>query len=249
MTGHQNGFIKVGMKSSSDTTPSAHPAPAILAGRSVQPTRPTRASGRSTQRPGQKGTVVCDRGQGLSGSPETASHRPDSDLLASVMEQATVIERPKARPADPAPESAITWTLPGFDRRCRVSTNFGELPIKALRRRDMVRTLSGAFREVKWVDAIRLDAEFMARHPEAHPVQLRAKALGPGQPGQNILVSPAQKISAQGLIGNMGIATAAEYEKYPNIARLPQMEMVYYRFHCGEPETVRIEGAWFCIAP
>ncbi len=165
------------------------------------------------------------------------------------MEKAATPNTTAEQPGLPRDPDQMRWELPGFDRRCRVSTNFGELPIEALRRRDMVKTQSGAYRAVEWVDAIRLDADFMSRHPGAHPVQIRAKSLGSGVPNRNILVSPGQIICPNGLIGNLGTALAEDILGYPGICRMQQTEMVYYRFHCGSAETVCIEGAWFCVAP
>ncbi|WP_380991252.1 Hint domain-containing protein [Sedimentitalea sp. HM32M-2] len=188
----------------------------------------------------------------------------DIALLASVLKKAgwpagsdpaapsairSALESSAAEAPGPnRPKSAeLVWSLPGFDRRCRVSTSFGELPIQALRVRDRVKTLSGAYKEVVKIDEIRLDADFMARHTEAHPLHLRAGALGKGTPQRNILVSPAQIICTTGLVGAQKTGPASGFEGHPSIHRSQQTEMTYYRFHCAEPETVCIEGAWFCI--
>ncbi|MBK0327084.1 Hint domain-containing protein [Rhodobacteraceae bacterium F11138] len=174
---------------------------------------------------------------------------PDAALLSSILQQTGSEQRPSRVSAPRPSASAMAWTLPGFERRCRVTTNFGELPIQALRLRDMVKVQSGAYREVQWIDEIRLDADFLSRHPEAQPVHLRAKALGPGLPSRNTLVSPAQVICNDGPGDTRKTGPAADFQGRPNIHRAPQVEITYYRFHCGEPVTVCVEGAWFRVTP
>ena len=189
----------------------------------------------------------------LDSDPDVA----DSELLAAVMLQTSGVgsqAKPAPRQAEPAAgvpqgEAGITWSLPGFEGKCRVHTNFGELPIEALRRRDMVRTISGAYREVQWVDAIRLDAEFISRHPEALPVMIRAKAMGNGYPIQNMLVSPGQKICDNVQSPGRGQTRAAQLDGRPGFLRQRRSEVTYYRFHCGGPEMVCIEGSYFCLSP
>lgn len=173
----------------------------------------------------------------------------DSDLIASVLEQAGHWDAQPRSDAETPSRSIITWTLPGFDRRCRISTNFGDLPIEALRRHDKVKTLSGAYRSVERIDEIRLDADFLARHPEAHPVQIRLRTFTAGQPVRNTLVSPAQPVCPSGHVGSHAATVALDMVGLPGICRLPQAEMTYFRFHCGSPETVCVDGAWFHIAP
>lgn len=171
----------------------------------------------------------------------------DRAMLASVLSKtATVAARAKQRQAY---DSDFAWTLPGFGGKCRVSTIFGELPIEALRRRDKVKTRSGAYREVQWVDQIKLDEDFMARHPEAHPVLISARAFGGPQPQQNMLVSSGQPLGSIKMMGDKKPKTVADLEGQPNIARMRQPRFTYYRFHCGTSEAVMIEGAWFTVAP
>ncbi len=185
--------------------------------------------------------------------PDVADH----DLLAAVLAQTSEVESSvKAAPArarkpavTPAPRPAGQFALPGFEGKCRVSTIFGDLPIEALRRRDKVKTITGAYREVEWIDAIRLDADFMSRHAGAHPVQIRAKALGGVAPVRNMLVSPGQDVWVP-KVSDGYVATSAEaLIGQPNMERMRRAEITYYRFHCGGPEKVCIEGAWFLTAP
>lgn len=165
--------------------------------------------------------------------------------IAAALTDEILKDHDEALPAGP-----MRWTLPGFESKARVATNFGDLPIEALRVRDRVRTLSGAFREVKWIDRIRIDADFTSRHTEADPILIRAKSLGQGYPSKDMLVSPAQTVwvpsQSKGWVGVTAMQLA---HSRPNIHSIHRTELTYYRFHCGEPETVCVEGGWFCTAP
>ena len=177
----------------------------------------------------------------------------DDAILASVMAKSAPVEGAKRLPLAPEKtrktESGVRWTLPGFEGKCRVSTSFGDLPIEALRVRDKVKCLSGGYAEVKWIDAIRLDVDFMIRHNEAHPIMIRARALGGNFPTNNMLVSPAQTIVIPDASGESRSVLAAELEGHPNIMRIHKNETTYYRFHVGTPEQVCIEGSWFFVSP
>lgn len=176
----------------------------------------------------------------------------DRDLLAAVLAQTAdtpLSPRPARRETPPVARSAGKFALPGFEGKCRVATIFGDLPIEALRRRDKVKTISGAYREVVWVDAIRLDADFMSRHAAAHPVQIRARALGGVAPVRNMLVSPGQQVWVPKVSDGYYAAEADALTAQPNMERMHRAEITYYRFHLGAPEKVCVEGAWFLTAP
>ena len=178
-------------------------------------------------------------------TPRTSAE--ENSILNSVLAQVSSEE--KSTPETPPAAKPVQWRLPGFEGKCRVATNFGDLPIEALRKRDMVRTLSGAYREVKWVDAIRLDVEFLERHPEAAPVQLQPKSLAGAFPRKTMLVSPGQSICAPRDGGSNSVMRAGDLLSRPNIMRAQRAEVTYYRFHCGQNEIISIGGGWFATGP
>lgn len=199
---------------------------------------------------------ALDQDPDLAAEDIDLEHDPDisdRDLLAAVLAQAGDVAetaprpQPRARTAPARPAGG--FALPGFDGKCRVATIFGDLPIEALRRRDKVKTISGAYREVEWIDAIRLDADFMARHAAAHPIQIRAKALGGVAPVRNMLVSPGQQVWVPKVSDGFAAIAAEALTAQPNMERMRRAEITYYRFHCGGPEKVCIEGAWFLTGP
>ena len=137
------------------------------------------------------------------------------------------------------------WTLPGFFGKSRVVTSFGKLPIEALRRRDPVKTITGAYLEVQWVDKVQLDEDFLEHHPEAHPIFIPQNALGAAQPELNLLVSPAQKLKEPGRVGDNTLKPASSLVNRTKATRLPHAGFTYYVFHCGQPAVVNVDGLWF----
>jgi hypothetical protein len=152
-----------------------------------------------------------------------------------------------ARP-DKAPGKGL-WALPGFGPMLRIVTSFGPVPAQALRQRDLVRTRSGEFRKVEWVDRMVLDEGFLQSVPSALPILIRAGALGPSLPASDVVVSPEQQV---------GIATPGSAPRYvlarellsrPGVLRKPEQIFTYTRFHCGDLAEVQAEGLWFRADP
>lgn len=156
-------------------------------------------------------------------------------------------QRPE-RPARARREAEL-WPLPGLCWNARVTTSFGELPVQALRVRDPVRTASGNYVPVRWVDQIHLDEAFLAECPDALPVVIPAHCFGPGRPAQALAVSPSQKLNAATTDFGTDLRPARELLDRPGVTRKPETGMTYYLFHCGAPEMVRIEGLFVPTAP
>ncbi len=120
------------------------------------------------------------------------------DIISSVMKQMAEEEasqpaaQPEAKPAAPVvrtgreasepSKTAMRWNLPGFDGKAKVTTSFGELPIEALRLRDPVKTISGSYMKVEWLDRMHLDEGFLNGFHDASPVRFQRGALGLNTP-------------------------------------------------------------------
>ena len=145
-------------------------------------------------------------------------------------------------------EPKLDWYLPGFLGKSRVSTLFGDLPIEALRVRDDLRTYSGAGARVQVVDKIHLDAEFIRDHQSALPIRIPANAFGPGRPAQDMLLSPGQEICSDAHVATH--FTKAEQYRGRFTPDLTQSTgLTYYRFHCGVPTIVKVDGIWVRVQP
>lgn len=142
----------------------------------------------------------------------------------------------------------LDWYLPGVLGKSRVGTLFGDLPVEALRVRDDLRTHSGASARVQKVDKIHLDAEFLRGHRAALPIRIPANAFGPGRPAQDMHLSPGQEICTDAHVATQFVKAGQLRGRFPGDLSQPG-ELTYYRFHCGEPTVVKIDGVWVRIQP
>lgn len=147
------------------------------------------------------------------------------------------------------PVAPIQWSLPGFAPMTRITTSFGEVHAQALRERDLVRTRSGEFKPIRWIDRIVLDEEFLVRHPDALPVLIRANALGRGLPRADVTLSPRQPIAP--LFNQLpgSAKTAADLLSRPGVFRKTENVVTYTLFHLGAPDYVMTERLWVYVAP
>jgi hypothetical protein len=145
-------------------------------------------------------------------------------------------------------EPRLAWYLPGFSGKSRVSTVFGELPIEALRIRDDLRTYSGASAQVQMVDRIHLDEEFLRKNPSALPIRVPANSFGQGRPAQDMLLSPGQEICSDAhVVSQFAKAGDLRSRFNPDLAQCAGL--TYFRFHCGAPVIVRVDGLWVRVRP
>lgn len=170
----------------------------------------------------------------------------ETAVMQSVMAAVSFMQ-PKVSARDEEP-GVVDWNLAGFGGRVRVGTTFGDLPIEALRVRDEVRTASGKTVRVQWVDRLHLDEDFLTKHPSANPIRIPANAFGIGRPMQDMMVSPQQEISPDAHLASR-FKTAVDLCSQAQAHRLRTAGLTYYRFHCGEPAVIRVEGVWARVQP
>ena len=139
--------------------------------------------------------------------------------------------------------------LKGLGPDTRVMTSLGKMPAAALRRRDLLRTRDGGFRAIEWIDRIKLDADYLERHPEAQPVVIRAGSLGPRLPALDLVLAPRQRLSeAQSFTGH-GSGRAMAAIGYPTATHRREASITYTVFHCENPTSVLSEGIWLDVGP
>lgn len=146
-------------------------------------------------------------------------------------------------------DKPLVWTLPGFGPMSRVTTSFGDVHAQALRLRDLVRTKSGEFKPIVWLDRLVLEEEFLHRHPDALPVLIRAHALGRGLPRADLALSPRQPVSPVANRLPTSARTAADLLQRPGVFRKAETTVTYTLFHCGEPQLVMAERLWVSVSP
>lgn len=149
----------------------------------------------------------------------------------------------------PSAEGEKAWTLPGLCWNASVMTSFGALPVQVLRLHDPLRMGDGTIARITWIDKVQLDEGFLAAFPDAQPVLIRAGALGPGLPAQDITVSPSQKITVRGPNYGTEMKMARDLLGRPGVLRQPQTLVTYYLFHCGKAAKVSAEGLSLLTTP
>jgi hypothetical protein len=141
------------------------------------------------------------------------------------------------------------WDFPGFGPLTRVDTMSGPFPAQALRVGDRVRTRRGNFAEIRWVDRVVLDEEFLHKHPEAQPVLIPARSLGRGLPASDVVLSPGQKLSLDGLLMPRSSCVASDLVRANGARRKIETIFTYTMFLCAQPEEVKVEGLWVKLEP
>ncbi|MCU0912136.1 MAG: Hint domain-containing protein [Rhodobacteraceae bacterium] len=141
------------------------------------------------------------------------------------------------------------WDFPGFGPLTKIETSFGDFPAQTLRERDSVRTRRGTLAQIRWVDRVTLNEEFLHHHPEAQPVVIPANALGRGLPRHDVTLSPGQKVIADGSLALRREMTAAELLAAGKAIRKPETIVTYTFLLCSQPVHVRVEGLYAPLEP
>jgi hypothetical protein len=137
------------------------------------------------------------------------------------------------------------WPYAGLAPMTRVRTSFGDVYAVALRRGDLVKTRSGEFKPIVWLDRIMLDDTFLQTMKDSNPILMPEGSVARGLPKKDILVSPRQVVSMQADFCEQ--REAADLLGRPNIRRKFETGMSYTVFHLGRTEEVSCEGLWLRI--
>ncbi len=146
----------------------------------------------------------------------------------------------QARPSSVVPVS--TSPVTGFGPMPRISMNFGEVHAHVVRKGDMVRELSGAYLPIVAVDQIRLDSDFLSRHPNLQPVRIRRGAFGASLPAQDVILAPSQRVRPGPVRSNVPFVRAEQLLGRPYVERAQESQIVYTRFSVGHPSVIMCEG-------
>jgi hypothetical protein len=94
----------------------------------------------------------------------------------------------------------IAPVLPCFAAGTRIRTPAGFVEVAALAVGDLVVTLSGAHKPIRWIGYRRVDCR---RHPDpvaVCPIRIRAHAFGPGLPVRDLFLSPDHAVYAEDVL-------------------------------------------------
>jgi len=131
----------------------------------------------------------------------------------------------------------------------RVRTSFGDVHAVALRSGDLVKTRSGDFKPIVWLNRVLLDEQFLAEKTDSNPVRIQAGAMGPATPSSDVLVSPRQIVCPSPKSSLDARREAAELLSKPGVMRIRETGLSYTMFHLGEPAEIQCDGVFLLLAP
>jgi hypothetical protein len=145
--------------------------------------------------------------------------------------------------------SSDRWPLPGLAPMTRVSTSFGNVHAVALRQGDLVKTRSGEFKPIIWLNRVLLDETFLAEKVDSNPIRIQAGAMGPATPTTDVLVSPRQIVCPSPKSNLSERREAATLLAKPGVTRMRETGLSYTMFHLGEPAEVQCDGMFLLLSP
>lgn len=145
------------------------------------------------------------------------------------------------------------WQAQGFCAGTPIDTAMGPLPVEALRLHDLIRTLSGDLVPITWIDTLRLDVDFLRRHPESVPLRLAEGGLAPNRPARALTLSPGQQIAAEapdsGDAEGFHARPAASIGAFCAVDFAATESWRYFRFHCSRPIWIEVAGLSVLLVP
>ncbi len=171
-----------------------------------------------------------------------------------------ILARLKAHKDDDAPQARKAskpeiepnedrWPLPGLAPMTRVRTSFGDVHAVALRVGDLVKTRSGEFKKIVWLNRVLLDEAFLSDKPDSNPVRIHAGALGPSTPSHDLMMSPRQKVCPTAKANLQERREAGDLTSKPGVMRQRETGLSYTMFHLGEAAEVQCEGVFLLFEP
>ncbi len=121
--------------------------------------------------------------------------------------------------------NGTSQVMPCFVRGTRIQTSGGEVPVEALRAGDMVRTLSGVNRPIKWIGHRQVNVGLSRERHLTAPIRIRHGSFADGMPHRDLLVSPDHAILVDGML-----ICARQLLNGTTIWQEPGWDLVHY-FH------------------
>jgi hypothetical protein len=133
-------------------------------------------------------------------------------------------------------EETAAGNLPCFAAGTHILTSRGHVPVEHLRAGDMVVTVSGAMRAIKWLGHRTIN---IAAHPSPHlaaPILIRAGALADGKPMRDLYVSPDHA-----LFFNNALVPAKALVNGKTILQVKRPEIQYFHVELKSHDIVLAE--------
>jgi hypothetical protein len=127
-----------------------------------------------------------------------------------------------------------------FAAGTRIRTARGEVPVERLREGDAVLTArdGGRLAPVRWIGHRRLAPARHLRPWDVNPIRVRAGALGPGQPGRDLLLSPDHALFLDGML-----VRARDLLNGATVVQEAAEQITYFHVELDRHDVLFAEGA------
>ena len=172
-----------------------------------------------------------------------APHEVPFDPVAKTYTMVRVLNSPA--------DMSVPYGVPCFAGGTVIDTQLGPRRIEALQPGDMIRTRDNGMRWLCWIGSVELTGDQLQQRPNLRPIRIRAGALAPGIPAQDLTVSPQHRMLIRSslcarLFGEVEMLVAAKH-----LLELPGIEVVqpdtgirYWHMLFDGHEVVHSNGAW-----
>jgi hypothetical protein len=130
------------------------------------------------------------------------------------------------------------YNIACYLRGTGVATAEGEVAVEDLRIGDLLRTVDGGLKPVKFIGTQSFEAEFIAATPAQRPVLIRKDAIGEGLPARDLYVSPMHSLYLDDVL-----VPAVALENGVSILRADAPEGVeYFHIELDRHDVILAEG-------
>ena len=134
---------------------------------------------------------------------------------------------------------SFTYTIACFMQGTMIATPAGERAVEALQAGDLVTTLDGTAKKVKWIGHRTYEDEFGASEAFVRPVLFRAGSLGGGLPTRDLKVSPQHAMMIDGVM----VPAGALVNGVTILRDTPVADVTYFHVELDGHEAIFAEGA------
>jgi hypothetical protein len=87
-----------------------------------------------------------------------------------------------------------------FARDTEIMTQHGAMWVQDITAGDLILTMDGGYKPVRWIGSTKITPAAMARNPQFRPIRITAGSLGAGMPANDLIVSPQHRIMVRSKI-------------------------------------------------
>ncbi len=138
-----------------------------------------------------------------------------------------------------------------FAAGTRIKTPRGDVNVEDLRVGDLVSTLEGEAKPIRWIGSRTLDRFDLLANPNMRPVLIRQGALGQGMPNHDLKVSPQHRLMLRSKVAQRVLGDAEALVPAKKLTHLPDIdvqadctEVQYFHFVLEEHSIVIAEHAY-----